>query len=204
VLHPNVLVLDEPTNHLDLEAIDALVDVLKAYDGTTIFVAHDRAFVSALATRILEVTKDGFRDFPGTYDEYLARCGDDHLDADTVVLRAKKERGDKGSSESGKSVPPKGDAAGASGLSYEEEKRRKNRLKTLPKKRDELVAAIDAAEARKAAVQAGWCEAGFYEKTAKDVIAALEAEEKSLGPKIEALIAEWEAIEAELEAAASS
>ncbi len=201
VLHPNVLVLDEPTNHLDLEAIDALVEVLKAYDGTTIFVAHDRAFVSALATRILEVTKDGFRDFPGTYDEYLARCGDDHLDADTVVLRAKRERGEKGAGESGKSVPPKGAADGAaSGLSYEEEKRRKNRLKTLPKKRDELVAAIDAAEARKAAIQAGWCEAGFYEKTAKDVIAALEAEEKALGTKIEALIAEWEAIEAELAA----
>ncbi len=63
---PNVLVLDEPTNHLDLEAIGALVDGLKAFEGTVLFVSHDRWFVSELATRILEVTPDGLRDFPGT------------------------------------------------------------------------------------------------------------------------------------------
>src|SRR6185369_16223057 len=72
---PNVLVLDEPTNHLDLESIGALVDALRAFeDGTVVFVSHDRAFVSALATRVLEVTADGVRDFPGTYDEFLASC----------------------------------------------------------------------------------------------------------------------------------
>jgi ATPase subunit of ABC transporter with duplicated ATPase domains len=190
VEHPNVLVLDEPTNHLDLEAIDALIGALKAFDGTTIFVAHDRAFVSALATRILEVTKDGFRDFPGTYEEYLARCGDDHLDAEAVVLRAKKERVEQATA----SEAPKAVAT----ASYEEEKRRKNRLKALPKKRDELVAAIDAAEARKAAIAAKWCEDGFYTRTAKEEITALENEEKALGPEIEKLILEWEAIEAEI------
>jgi ATPase subunit of ABC transporter with duplicated ATPase domains len=190
VQHPNVLVLDEPTNHLDLEAIDALVETLRAFDGTVIFVAHDRAFVSALATRILEVTKDGFRDFPGTYDEYLARCGDDHLDAETVVLRAKKERAEQAPAATKQEAT----------ASFEEERRRKNRLKALPKKRDEVVAQIDAAEARKAAIHARWCEPGFYEKTPKDEIAALEAEEQALGPKIEALLAEWESIEAEITA----
>ena len=90
---PNVLVLDEPTNHLDLEAIHALVGALQAFEGTVIFVSHDRWFVSELATRILEVTPGGFGDFPGTYDEYLARCGDDHLDAEAVVLKAKAKEG---------------------------------------------------------------------------------------------------------------
>ena len=56
VQQPNVLVLDEPTNHLDLEAIEALVEGLEAYDGTLIFVSHDRWFVSQLANRILEIT----------------------------------------------------------------------------------------------------------------------------------------------------
>ncbi len=88
----NVLVLDEPTNHLDMESIEALTEGLKAYEGTLVFVSHDRAFVSALATRVVEVTEDGFRDRPGTYDDYLATSGDDHLDAETVVLKAKKER----------------------------------------------------------------------------------------------------------------
>ncbi|MGZ3453171.1 MAG: ABC-F family ATP-binding cassette domain-containing protein, partial [Polyangiales bacterium] len=184
VQHPNVLVLDEPTNHLDLESIDALVEALKAFDGTVLFVSHDRAFVSALATRILEVNEQGFRDFPGTYDEYLARCGDDHLDADAVVLRAKKDQTTTKSVESA--------------LSWEEQKRRKNRQKQLPARRDEVVAKIDAAEARRAAIQAHWCEPGFYEKTSKEEIERLEAEEKALGPAIDALIAEWEAIEAEI------
>jgi ABC-type multidrug transport system ATPase subunit len=190
VKHPNVLVLDEPTNHLDLESIEALVEALKSFgvekEGTVLFVSHDRAFVSALATRILEVTEQGFRDFPGTYDEYLARCGDDHLDADAVVLKAKKEQVTTKSVESA--------------LSWEEQKRRRNRQKQLPALRDAAVAKIEAAEARKAAIQAKWCEAGFYEKTPKAEIEALEAEEKSLGPKIDALIAEWEAIEAEMAA----
>jgi ATPase subunit of ABC transporter with duplicated ATPase domains len=88
----NVLVLDEPTNHLDIESIEALTEGLKAYEGTLLFVSHDRAFVSALATRIVEVTENGFRDRPGTYAEYLASAGDDHLDVETVVLKAKQDR----------------------------------------------------------------------------------------------------------------
>ena len=88
----NVLVLDEPTNHLDMESIEALTAGLKAYEGTLVFVSHDRAFVSSLATRIVEVTENGFRDRPGTYKEYLASAGDDHLDVDTVVQKAKKDR----------------------------------------------------------------------------------------------------------------
>ena len=191
VEQPNVLVLDEPTNHLDLEAIEALVEALRAFDeGTVFFVSHDRAFVAALATRILEVTRDGFRDFPGTYDEYLARCGDDHLDAEAVVLRARAEKkeGERDRAETA--------------LSWEEQKRRANRRKQLPARRDEVVAAIDAAEARRKEIHARWCEPGFYERTPPADVAALEEEERALGPKIDALVAEWEALEAELAALA--
>jgi ATPase subunit of ABC transporter with duplicated ATPase domains len=92
VTAPNVLVLDEPTNHLDLEGIEALQEGLAAYDGTVVFVSHDRWLVSRLATRIVEITSDGFQDFPGTYDEYLARCGDDHLDVDAVLRAARRTR----------------------------------------------------------------------------------------------------------------
>ncbi len=91
VTKPNVLILDEPTNHLDLEAIEALVEGLKAYDGTLIFVSHDRWFVSQLANRILEISPKGINDFQGTYEEYLERLGDDHLDAD-AVLRMRREQ----------------------------------------------------------------------------------------------------------------
>lgn len=73
----NVIALDEPTNHLDLESIEALNYALSIFEGTVLFVTHDREFVSSLATRIIEVTPEGIKDFPGTYDEYLEREGNE-------------------------------------------------------------------------------------------------------------------------------
>ena len=73
----NVLALDEPTNHLDLESIEALNYALSIYEGTVIFVSHDREFVSSLANRIIEVTPDKITDYHGTYDEYLEKEGAD-------------------------------------------------------------------------------------------------------------------------------
>lgn len=69
---PNILVLDEPTNHMDMESIESLNMALEQYEGTLLFVSHDREFVSTIATRIIELTEDGYVDFAGTYDEYLA------------------------------------------------------------------------------------------------------------------------------------
>jgi ATPase subunit of ABC transporter with duplicated ATPase domains len=92
VTEPNVLVLDEPTNHLDLEGIESLQEGLAAYDGTVVFVSHDRWLVSKLATRIVEIAPGGLQDFAGSYDQYLARCGDDHLDVDAVLRKARRTR----------------------------------------------------------------------------------------------------------------
>ncbi len=73
---PNVLLMDEPTNHMDMETIESLQVGLEKYQGTLIFVSHDREFVGGLATRILELRSDGsVADFKGTYDEYLASQG---------------------------------------------------------------------------------------------------------------------------------
>jgi len=69
---PNVIMMDEPTNHLDMESIESLNLALENYEGTLIFVSHDREFVSSLATRIIELTPTGVVNFSGTYDDYLA------------------------------------------------------------------------------------------------------------------------------------
>ena len=69
----NVLIMDEPTNHLDMEAIESLNKALKVYDGTLIFVSHDREFVSSLATRVVEIKNHSLVDFHGTYPEYIAK-----------------------------------------------------------------------------------------------------------------------------------
>jgi ATPase subunit of ABC transporter with duplicated ATPase domains len=71
----NVLIMDEPTNHMDMEAIEALNNALIDFDGTLIFVSHDRAFVSSLAKRVIEIKDNKVIDFQGTYDEYLAHQG---------------------------------------------------------------------------------------------------------------------------------
>lgn len=74
---PNVLIMDEPTNHLDMESIEALNMALEMYEGTLIFVSHDREFVSSLATRVLEITPNKVIDFTGNYEDYLRSKGID-------------------------------------------------------------------------------------------------------------------------------
>ncbi|MEZ4297366.1 MAG: ABC-F family ATP-binding cassette domain-containing protein [Polyangiaceae bacterium] len=185
---PNVLVLDEPTNHLDLESIAALVESLQSFEGTVLFVSHDRWFVSQLATRILEITPSGPRDFPGTYDEYLERCGDDHLDAEAVVLKARRDRKND----------PEPAAPAATGASWEEQKKKRNRQKELPARRDRVMAAIESAEARKKAITDLYASEGFFERTPKSEIDALVAEEGALASNIDALMAEWEELETEI------
>ncbi len=72
---PNVLLMDEPTNHLDMESIESLNLALENYEGTLLFISHDREFVSSLATRIIELTPTGIVDFHGTYEDYLRSQG---------------------------------------------------------------------------------------------------------------------------------
>ena len=74
---PNILVMDEPTNHLDMESIESLNLALEHFEGTLVFVSHDREFVSSLANRIIEITPQGISDFKGSYDDYLKSQGVD-------------------------------------------------------------------------------------------------------------------------------
>ena len=72
---PNFLVLDEPTNHLDMATKEMLVEALADFEGTMLFVSHDRHFLAALSNRVLELTPDGVHQFGGGYTEYVARTG---------------------------------------------------------------------------------------------------------------------------------
>jgi ATP-binding cassette subfamily F protein 3 len=73
----NLLVLDEPTNHLDVDACEVLEEALAGYAGTLVVISHDRAFLNAIATRVVEVRAGVLREFPGNYDDYLARAAAD-------------------------------------------------------------------------------------------------------------------------------
>jgi ATPase subunit of ABC transporter with duplicated ATPase domains len=181
VQKPNVLLLDEPTNHLDLEAIEALVEGLRAFDGTLILVSHDRWFVSQLADRIIEISANGINDFRGSYEEYVERCGDDHLDVENAVLRARREKrkakGQQRSADEG------------------QVKRRRNKL---AKRRDALTDEIEAAESRIHAINEKFCNPGFFDQTPEPEVRKLEREQKSLSGKIDELMTQWEGVEQEL------
>lgn len=72
---PNFLVLDEPTNHLDLATKEMLINALSDFEGTMLFVSHDRHFLATLSNRVLELTPEGIHQFGGGYTEYVARTG---------------------------------------------------------------------------------------------------------------------------------
>ncbi len=187
IQQPNVLVLDEPTNHLDLESIEALVEALKRFPGTLIFVSHDRWFVSKLATRILEITPGGVRDYPGTYDEYVHASGDDHLDADTVVLRARREK------------RKSRDAAGPPTWRTPAKKSRPPDA-SMEARRDLTLTRLEAIESRLAHVDQIFSDAAFYERSSPEEIRDLQAERERLSTQSERLMEEWMALEEEMEA----
>ena len=183
---PNVLLLDEPTNHLDLESIEALVEALQAYDGTLIFVSHDRWFVGELATRVLEITPTGINDFPGTYEEYVDRCGDDHLDAQAVLRKARASQSE-GSGAERRSKP--GGAAG----SVRERKRLVARVQ-------QLTAEIQSVETRLAELNDLFTAPDFFARTPADRRTPLEAEHRASTQKLRELMDAWEASEEALKA----
>jgi len=196
---PNILVLDEPTNHLDLESIEALVDGLKAYDGTLIFVSHDRWFVSKLATRVVEIKPDEILDYQGTYEEYVHYCGDDHLDADTVVLKARREK--RQAKKAAKEVADEGAWPAKKGGSKAASKAAsKNEIRKLRSQRDGIVARIEKAEERIGEINETFCDASYYERTPADQVRALEAEQTKLKASVDELTGEWEEAESALAA----
>ena len=88
------LLLDEPTNHLDVETVEALADGLRNYNGTVLFISHDRAFVSRLATAVVEVRDGAVANYPGSYDDYVWRVEREvRPDVSPAPVAEKKEPG---------------------------------------------------------------------------------------------------------------
>jgi ABC-type multidrug transport system ATPase subunit len=199
---PNVLLLDEPTNHLDMESIDALANGLDCLEGTVILVTHDRLFVIRNAKRVVDINPGDVLDYEGTYDEYVHFSGDDHLDVDAVVLKAKREKSGKGQGEpmskgsskearkSGARSDARSNASNApqGGGSKQGQRRTAMRL-------EEITAKIEAAEARVAEIDETFCAPGYFENTPKAESSALERERTRLLEEVERLMQEWGELE---------
>lgn len=208
---PNVLVLDEPTNHLDLEAIEALVAGLRAYDGTLVLVSHDRWFVSQLADRIVEVSAAGIRDYPGTYQEYVHSLGDDHLDADVALERARTGKREQDGADDGgparSDAPADGRGTGADDEPHDDGRRAPSTsgppLSTNPyrlrERRDELTARIHGIENRLSEIEAAFTDPDLYGGDRAHEVRGLQRERDELQSRLEGLMAEWERVELALE-----
>ena len=151
---PNFLLLDEPTTHLDLDGRKLLQDALHEYKGTILLVSHDIEFVRAVATSVLEITRDGMRQFPGGYDYYCEKKAemakrDGASAAATSNAAANKTDSEEGASSS--SAPRmtakelRQQRAAERAKIAPRVKELKRRIETAEKKIDELQAALDAA-----------------------------------------------------------
>ena len=210
----NLLILDEPTNHLDLHSKDVLLDALRSFEGTIIFVSHDRDFIEGLATRVLELTAspDGgptvVRNFPGDYRYYMERLERESLEG-TVVAGGSSSAGmPKGSagSKTGANAGQAGQnggttvsaANGAHGAtSREEEKRLKSERRKLEREETRLLEEIETAEDAKKAQEEELADPSVYSDGQKS--RAVQMEIERLEKHISELSAQWETVSMQME-----
>lgn len=152
----NFLVLDEPTNHLDMHSKDVLMQALKDFGGTVVFVSHDRGFIEGLSTRVLALEAGRFRIFPGDYAYYLERIEAEKNGrvAGMPFSSSADGKAQFVSRTAGSGVSEKlsgtNDALAGGQLSWEEAKKRKAEQRKLEREVERLETEIAALEAQKA------------------------------------------------------
>ena len=187
----NLLILDEPTNHLDMHSKDVLLDALKDFGGTVIFVSHDRGFIESLATRVLELTPCHSREFPGSYQYYMEQLEKESLAA-SGNLAENGNSAVKGKS-SEKAVPEKiSDGA----ESWEAQKKLKAERRKLEREEERLMNEISALEEKKSQLEEELSKPEVYSDAAKSRKIQMEIDETDA--KITETTAEWEKISEQL------
>ena len=199
---PNLLLLDEPTTHLDLDGRRLLEDALKKYKGTIFLVSHDIDFVRAVATSVLEITREGIRQFPGGYDYY---CEKKAAEAATRNVSHRGTETQKNPEQGVKSASSDPDASGQT-LSKKElrKQRAQERAKIAPKLK-ELKKRVEAAEKKIDELQKALDEASaelFNPKPDTD-FAEANRKVRTLQFEIDRYTADWEEAATEPEAVES-
>ena len=190
---PNFLLLDEPTTHLDLDGRRLLQDALQKYKGTILLVSHDIDFVRAVATSVLEITREGIRQFPGGYDYYCEKKGTVNGERGAVNGERLLAVGSRPSDESAISDAP---------LTKKElrKQRADARAKIAPKVK-ELKKRVEAAEAKIDELQKALDEASaeLFNPTPSTDFAEVNRKVRMLQFEIDRYTASWEEAATELE-----
>ena len=184
----NFLLLDEPTNHLDLRAKDVLLEALQEYSGTLVFVSHDRYFIDKLATRVFEIAGGSISAYPGNYEDYLWRKEHSSL--------AEQPPGPP--ADVGQAV---GQAPGLPPPNPPEEPRPKRLNPIRLRQLTQRCQALEEEIARLETEIAGYERALASFKSAEETV-RLAARLKARRAGLEALLSEWEAVSAQIEAGA--
>lgn len=174
----NLLVLDEPTNHLDITSKQVLEDALENYEGTIVFVSHDRYFINKIANKVLDITGDDYNIYLGNYDYYLEK-----REQELIAKKLKEEKTDE--------VQEK--VANDYVLGKEEKKR----IRKLERTREELLEKIESLEEKVTLVNNELTKEEVYTDAIK--VQEYNEELRSLNQEIEDLNNTWLEIEEELE-----
>ena len=174
----NLLVLDEPTNHLDITSKQVLEDALENYEGTIVFVSHDRYFINKIANKVLDITGDDYSIYLGNYDYYLEK-----REQELIAKKLKEEKTEK--------VQEK--VANDYALGKEEKKR----IRKLERTREELLEKIESLEEKVTLVNNELTKEEVYTDAIK--VQEYNEELRSLNQEIEDLNNTWLEIEEELE-----
>lgn len=201
---PNVLLLDEPTNHLDLISREVLEDALSEFPGTAVLVSHDRYFINAVATHVLEVQPGGHTTlYPGDYDAYLYRKSGGDPAVIERLLRGELVL----DREPGRAAPPvaglgTGETRADDKARKREEAERRNELgrrtKPLRERLTALEAEIAKAEARLAGIATEQLDPALYADGER--VRTLQIEHAGLQSTIDAAMAKWEDLALRIEA----
>jgi len=181
----NLLILDEPTNHLDMHSKDVLMDALRDFGGTVVFVSHDRGFIEGLATRVLELTPGQYRTFPGDYHYYQER-----LAAELAGTVGTFSMTDTGTGESTDRHLPSAAPSETATTAWEEEKRRKADRRKLEKDVERIEQQIADTEAQKKAFEAQMARPEIYCDGGK--CRQIQQSVTDLEGKLTELNAQWE------------
>ena len=188
----NLLILDEPTNHLDLHSKDVLLDALKDFGGTIIFVSHDRSFIEKLATRVLELHPGVARNFPGNYEYYLSQI--EISQSSVQMSNTSKIQSSLKASASTSETQAK--TMSANQLNREETKRLAAEKKRLEKREEQILLEIDEAEEQKISLEMQLSLPEVYSDGEK--CREISSKIDELETKITELNSEWEELSEKL------
>jgi ATP-binding cassette subfamily F protein 3 len=184
----NFLILDEPTNHLDLDAQEALTEVLGSYDGTILFVSHDRAFIDDIATQVWSLEDGTLTAYGGNYSEYMAE----------KARRVELALVAQGGGVQGNGARPQVDAREQSKASQRQERAAERERARLQKRRQEAEDRISTLEARLNSVSDALTRA--TEKRDLEAIVKLGTEYAQLEEELDGAYSAWQAAEEEANA----